>query len=101
MKGFVMVEIIVCAIIGAGLFFGGFCVGQNTKPTQIINNMDSKTYVQTEQNTKVQNYQAQVQATIIDTKGVYSNVSISIKDLSNSIGSFSTNTNYTICKTNN
>lgn len=95
-----MVEWIIAAIIGAGLFFGGWFTRDLTKPTTVITDIDSKTTVVTEQKTEVQNFQAQVQTTIIESKGVYSNVSISIKDLSNSIKSYSTNTNYSIVITN-
>lgn len=95
-----MLELIIGAIIGAGLFFGGWFTRDLTRPTQTITTIDSKTYVTTEQKTAVNNYQAQVQTTVIDSRGVYTNVSISVRDISNVTASYSTNTNYTISRTN-
>ena len=90
-----VVEWIIAAVIGAGLFVGGFFCGQNTKPTQQIQTIESKTYIQTEQNSQLNSYQAQM--TIVDTK---TNINIDLKGITNLIHSFSTNTNYSICKTN-
>lgn len=95
-----MFEIIISAIIGVGIFFGGFWVGQNTKPTQQITDVKSTTYITTEQKTQVDNFQVQAQYTVIDTKGTYTNININVKDITNSVYSFQTNTNYTLCKTN-
>lgn len=95
-----MLELIIGAIIGAGLFFGGWFARDLTKPTTIINDIDSQTTVTTEQKTQVQNYQASIQVTAVDTKGPFTNFNINIKDLSNSIKSSTTNTNYSIITTN-
>lgn len=95
-----MVEIIIAAIIGAGLFFGGWAARDATKPTTVVNNIDTHTTVTTEQTTQVQNQQAQITVTVIDSRGVYTNFNISIRELSNIIRSFQTNTNYIIVQTN-
>lgn len=95
-----MLEIIIGAIIGAGLFFGGWFTRDLTRPTTIVNDIDSQTTVTTEQSTQVQNYQAQVTTTVIDSRGVYTNISISVRDISNVTLTKSTNTNYTIVTTN-
>jgi hypothetical protein len=95
-----MVELIIAGIIGAGLFFGGFFVGQNTKPTTEITDIKSTTYIDTTQRTEMQSYQVQMQETVIDTKGVLTNINISLRDISNLIKTFSTNTNWGETKTN-
>lgn len=93
-------EIIIGMVIGGLLAAGGFFGRDLLRPTQSIVNIESKTYVSTEQKTEVQNYQASIQVTAVDSRGVYTNFSISIRDLSNIIKAYQTNTNYSVSITN-
>jgi len=90
-----IIEIIVSAVLAVGIFFGGFFVGENIKPTQEITTVNATTYVNTEQKSQLNSYQAQM--TIVDTK---TNINVDLKGITNLISSFQTNTNYTIVQTN-
>lgn len=83
-----MLEIIIAAILGVGLFFGGWFTRDLTKPTtQIIQN-ENKTYVEN----KTESYQTSIQGqlTIITPT---TNININIKNYTNFNLNRSTNSN--------
>ncbi len=83
-----MIEIIVCAILATGIFFGGFFAGQNAKPTTTINQFENKTYVENKTDSRQTSMQGQV--TIV---GNGTNVNINFNDFTNIIVTRSTNSN--------
>ena len=90
-----VIEWIVAAVIGVGIFFGGWFTRDLTKPTTNIVNVESKTTVSTEQKTEVRMLTAQI--TMVDMK---TNLNVNLTGLSNSIISLMTNTNFNTSITN-
>ena len=69
-----MIEIIICTILAAGCFFGGWFTRDLTKPTTNIQNINT-----TQETTSIQQ-NLQIQSTVFSPN---TNITISIKDYTN------------------